>query len=146
LDGRHRQERVATGLAATRITKRGGKVAKASKIVALFGDSLFIDSIEASLQASCDLGLVRIHESVGNALERLKLLAPDLVIIDSLGPTLQLMMPFLRDRPDIPLLCLDVDCSRVIVMSGQHHMAKSASDLAHLIQLQTAPQEVAWAA
>jgi hypothetical protein len=114
--------------------------------VALFGDSLFIDSLEASLQSSRDLGLVRIPASVGNAVERLKTLCPDLVIIDSLGPSLQYVVPFLRDRPDIPLLCLDVDCSQVIVLSGQHHPAPTASALAHLIELQTAAPEIAWAA
>lgn len=117
-----------------------------SRVVALFGDSLFIDSLEASLQGSRELGLVRIPSSAPNAVERLKVLGPDLVIFDSMDPMLHFVVPFLRDRPDIPLICLDVDSSRVIVVSGKHHLARSASDLAHLIQLQTNHHEVAWAA
>ena len=119
---------------------------KKSKVVALFGDSLFIDSIEASLQASHELGLVRVHSSVTDVVERLKVLGPDLIIFDSLDPMLPFVVPFLRDRPDIPLLCLDVDCSRVTVVAGEHYLARSASDLAHLIELQTNQREVAWAA
>jgi len=119
---------------------------KKSRVVALFGDSLFIDSIEASLQASRELGLVRIHSSVTNVVERLKVLGPDLIIFDSMDPRLQFVVPFLRDRPDIPLLCLDVHTSRVIVVSGEHYLARSASDLANLIELQTNHHEVAWAA
>lgn len=117
-----------------------------SRVVALFGDSLFIDSIEASLQGSGELGLVRIHSSSPNAMEKLKLLGPDLIIFDSMDSTLQFMVPMLRDRPDIPLLCLDVNCSRVIVMSGVHYLTRSANDLADLIQLRTNQREVAWAA
>ena len=119
---------------------------KKSKVVALFGDSLFIDPLEASLQASHELGLVRIHSSVNNVVERLKVLGPDLIIFDSFDATLPFVMPFLRDRPDIPLLCLDVNTSRVTVVSGEHYLARSASDLANLIQLQTNHNGVAWAA
>ncbi len=114
--------------------------------MALFGDSLFIDSIEASLQASHELGLVRVHASVGDVVERLKILGPDLIIFDSLDSTLPFVVPFLRDRPDVPLLCLDVNCSRVTIVSGEHYLARSASDLANLIERQTVNREVAWAA
>lgn len=114
--------------------------------MALFGDSLFIDSIEASLRASHSLGLVRIHSSVNNVVERLKVLGPDLIIFDSMDQTMQFIVPFLRDRPDVPLLCVDVDTSRVIVVSGEHYLARSASDLANLIERQTNHHEVAWAA
>lgn len=127
-------------------TERWGYEVKKSRVVVLFGDSLFIDSIEASLQGRRDLGLVRIQSSVNDVVEKLKVLGPDLIIFDSMDSRIQFVVPFLRDRPDIPLLCLDVDTSRVIVVSGEHHLAPSARDLANLIELQTNHHEVALAA
>jgi hypothetical protein len=107
------------------------------RVIALFGDSLLIDTIEASLQDNKELGIVRIHASVNDVLGRIKALCPDLVILDSQDPHTQFILPFFREESSVPLLCLDVSCSKVVALSCQHYTAVSANDLAQIIRLQT---------
>ena len=107
------------------------------RVVALYGDSLLIDTIEASLQDNQELGLVRIHASVDDVLPRIKALCPDLVILDMQDPHTQFILPFFREEPSVPLLCLDVSCSKVVALTCKHFTAVSASDLAQIIRLQT---------
>jgi hypothetical protein len=108
------------------------------RVVALFGDSLLIDTIEASLQDDQELGIVRIHASVNDVLARIKALCPDLVILDMQDPHTQFILPFFQEESSVPLLCLDVSCSKVIALTCKHFTAVSAGDLAQIIRLQTA--------
>lgn len=107
------------------------------RVVALYGDSLLIDTVEASLQDNHELGIVRIPAAADNVLERIKALCPDLIIVDTQDPDTQFILPFFRDEAGVPLLCLDASCNKVVALSCQHYTAKSGSDLAHLIRLQT---------
>ncbi|MGC9333941.1 MAG: hypothetical protein ACP5JJ_07330 [Anaerolineae bacterium] len=107
------------------------------RVIALYGDSLLIDTVEAGLQDNQDLGIVRIHATVENVLERIKALCPDLIILDTQDPHTQFVLPFFREESGVPLLCLDVSCSKVVALSCKHYDAVSASDLAHVIRLQT---------
>jgi hypothetical protein len=107
------------------------------RVVALYGDSLLIDTIEASLQDNQELGIVRIHASVNDVLARIKALCPDLVILDMQDPHTQFVLPFFREEPGVPLLCLDVSCSKVVALTCKHFTAVSAADLAQIIRLQT---------
>lgn len=103
-------------------------------LVVLFGDSLFMDAVEASLEDSPELGVIRIHATVANIGERLESLCPDLVILDMSAPHSQLILPFLQDQPDVPLLCLDVTCSTVLALSRQQYTTRTASELLQVIR------------
>lgn len=113
------------------------------KVVALCGDSLFIDTVEMGLQRRGDVGVVRVLSSECNALDSLNALNPDLIILEMNNGSAQMFLPLLHDYHDIPLLCLDVTCSRVVAISCHHYTATSAEDLERLIQLQTAQPEPA---
>jgi hypothetical protein len=108
------------------------------RIVALFGDSLLMDAVEASLEDHRDLGVIRVHTTVADGAQRLKSLCPDLVIVDLNDTNAQFVLPLLQDLPDVPLLCLDANCSKVISLSCRQYTARTSSDLAHLIKTQTA--------
>jgi hypothetical protein len=110
-----------------------------SQLVVLFGDSLLMDTVEASLENNGSVGMMRIHATVPNIGEWLKTLCPDLIILDLNAPDSSRIIPFLWDQPGIPLLCLDVTCSRAIVLSSQPYAARTAVELANLIEMQTAP-------
>jgi DNA-binding NarL/FixJ family response regulator len=110
----------------------------AKRVIALFGDSLLIDTVEASLQNSHNLGVVRVQTASADALDRLESLSPDLIIFDLNDPNSHLVIPFFRDHQSTPLLCLDVTCSKVLALSCQHHTATSALDLQRLIYQETA--------
>ena len=108
------------------------------RIVALFGDSLLMDTVEASLEDHKDLGVIRIHTAVTEVAQRLKALCPDLVIVDLNDTHAQFVLPLLKDLPQVPLLCLDANCSKVISLSSRQYTALTSNDLAHLIKIQTA--------
>jgi CheY-like chemotaxis protein len=105
------------------------------RLIVLFGDSLLMDTVEASLEGIQDLGVMRIHTGVAEVEERIKSLRPDLVILDLNTPQSSSILPFLRDIPDIPLLGLDVTCSKVMALSCQQYVALTADDLADVIRM-----------
>jgi len=107
------------------------------RMVVLFGDSLLMDTVEASLGNRQELGVMRIHTTVTDVEERLKSICPDLIIFDLDAPHSQFVLPFLRDQPGVPLLGLDVTCSRAIALSSQHYITLTANDLVQVIQIQT---------
>lgn len=111
---------------------------KVKQVIALFGDSLLIDTVEASLQQSQGLGVVRVQSTTADALDRLKALHPDLIIFDLNDPNSRLVVPFFREHESTPLLCVDVTCSKVLALSCQHYTATSACDLEQLIYRETA--------
>ena len=113
------------------------------RIVALFGDSLLMDSVEASLGTHEELGVIRIDTSIADATQRLKTMCPDLVILDLSDLNAHLVLPFLRDLPGVPLLCLDISCNKVISLSSQQYTALTSKDLAHLIKAQTSTENMA---
>jgi hypothetical protein len=105
-------------------------------IVALYGDSLLMDTVEASLEDNQELGVVRIHTTVSNVVECVRSLTPSLLILDLNDPHSRLMVSFLRDLPAVPLLCVDVTSSKVIAIVCQEYTVLTADDLAQVIHLQ----------
>ena len=103
----------------------------------LYGDSLLMDTIEASLEASQDLGVMRIHATVADVGGRLESLCPDLIILDLNTPHSQQVIPFLWDHPGIPILGLDITCGRVVAMSSKPYLVQSVGDLAELVEKHT---------
>jgi hypothetical protein len=108
------------------------------RLVALYGDNLLMDTVEASLAGKEGLGVIRIHTTVNGVVERLKALGPDLVIFDMNDPNSWFVFALLRERPGTPLLCLDITQSKVIALNCWQFTALTADDLAEVIQLQTA--------
>ena len=108
------------------------------RLVALYGDNLLMDTVEASLAGDKGLGLIRIHTTVNDVAERLKALSPNLVIFDMNDPNSWFVFSLLRERPGTPLLCVDITQSKVIALNCQQFTALTADDLAEVIQLQTA--------
>lgn len=108
------------------------------RIVVLFGDSLLMDTVEASLGENPELGVMRMHSNVPNIGERLRSIQPHLIIFDWDAPHCQFVLPFLRAQSGIPLLGLDVTCSKAIMLCSQEHTILTADELAELIQTQTA--------
>jgi hypothetical protein len=107
------------------------------RIVVLYGDSLLMDTVEASLTDSEELGVMRIHNTVSGAGERIRSLHPDVVIFDWDGTHADFLLPFLREQPGVPMLGLDITASQVIVLSSQRYATPTVNELAKVIHLQT---------
>ncbi len=110
------------------------------RTILLVGDSLLMDTVEASLNGKQELGVMRLHSGVGNMEECIKSLSPDMVIFDWDTSFSQFALSMLRDQPGVPLLGLDVSSSTVIVLSSQQFTPLSVSDLTLVIQMQASRQ------
>ena len=104
------------------------------RVVALYGSSLLMDIVEASLGKNQELGVVRVGGSTGSVVERLKSLRPAMIIVDSSEPDAQFVLSFFKDRAGVPLLCLDSDCNKAMVLSCQHYTSLTTTDLTDLVQ------------
>ena len=107
------------------------------RIIVLFGDSLLMDTVEASLGTMQDLGVMRIYTTVTDIAHRLQSYSPDLIIFELNSLLPNVVIPFLVDQPGVPLLGLDITSSRVVVLSSQQHTVLTANDLDNLIRSQT---------
>ncbi|MBN2393254.1 MAG: hypothetical protein JXR84_21165 [Anaerolineae bacterium] len=107
------------------------------QVIVLFGDSLLMDGVEASLADQQELDVIRVDATINNVAQHLQTIAPDLVIFDLDLPFSSQIVPLLQERPGIPFIGLDAQCSEVIALSSQHYTALSANDLVKVIQKQT---------
>ena len=110
------------------------------RVVALYGSSLLIDIVEASLAKNWDLSVIRVSGSSTSAVEHLKQLSPDMIVVDSSEPDSQFVLSFFKDRAGVPLLCLDPNCNKAMVLSCQHYSSLTTTDLTNLVQSHTGVQ------
>ena len=101
---------------------------------ALFGESLFMDTVEALLADVPQVGLVRIHPSVTDLACRLLSFEPDMVIVDLNAPNLHFVIPFLKERPGVPILGLDLTCSQAILLTSRLYNAPTAEHLLTIVE------------
>ena len=105
-----------------------------SRRVVLYGSSLFISGLDASLSAVSGLEIRRVEGCGGDTLARVQSCAPDVVVI-ALGPASgDLVLALLRDLSGIILIGLDPESDRLLVLSAQQPVALGAADLIGIIQ------------
>lgn len=104
------------------------------KFFALFGDSLFLDAVEAFLVDVPQAAVVRIHPSVTDLASRLLSFDPDLVIVDLNAPNLHFVVPFVKQRPGVPILGLDFACKQAILLTSRLYTAPTADDLLAIVE------------
>jgi hypothetical protein len=103
-------------------------------IAALYGNSLFIAGVEASLRGRQGLNVVRIDAALPDAHDGLQAICPDIVIFDLDSPQAHLVLSFLRGHPGLPLLGLGLASNDAVLMNSCRYMALSADDLAQVIR------------
>jgi DNA-binding NarL/FixJ family response regulator len=106
------------------------------QLVVLFGESLFLESVETCLAQAPDLGVMRVHPTVSDVGRRLATLNPDLVILDWNAPNCEFALTFLQERPGVPVLCLDLKCSKVAVLTSRSYPAANAEELVQIVRAQ----------
>ena len=103
-------------------------------IAALYGNSLFMAGVEASLRDRQGLYVVRIDAALPDAQYELQTIRPDVVIFDLDSPHAHLILSFLRGHPGLPLLGLGLASNDAVLMNSYRYMALSADDLAQVIR------------
>lgn len=104
------------------------------QLVVLFGDSLLLDSVEASLTQRDLLSVLRLRTAAPEVAERLNTLNPDLVIFDLDGRNFRSLVPFLRMQPGVALLGLDINSHQAVGLTAQTHPVHNFDDLKYLIE------------
>ena len=107
---------------------------KDQELVILFGDALFVQSVEACLHGTGEIGLIGLFSSVVDAPQRLKSLQPDLVVMDVHGDHCHLAVSLLREQPGVALLCVDQERQEAILVCGQSYSTPTAEDLTEIIR------------
>ncbi len=100
--------------------------------VVLYGNSLFVTGMEASLRGERGLEVVRIDATIPSAAQCLDALRPDVVIFDLTAPNSP--SSILQEYPGLPLIGLDPNSDTVVVFSSQQHTVLTTNDLAQVIQ------------
>ncbi|MBN1179814.1 MAG: hypothetical protein JXD18_11405 [Anaerolineae bacterium] len=106
-------------------------------VVVLFGNSLLMDTVEASLEDQKELGILRMVTTISDVDERLQALAPDLIIFDMDVNLSDVVMPLLFSQPGTPFLGLDIDSGKAVVLSSQQQAVMTLKDLTRVIRTQT---------
>ena len=106
------------------------------RLVALYGSSLLMDIVEATLGDNPSLDVVRVEGSSSGAVDNLRSLHPDMIVVDSSDPDAQFVLSFFKDRAGVPLLCLDPNCNKAMVLSCQHFTSLTTAGLSDLIYSQ----------
>ena len=104
--------------------------------LAIVGDSLLMDTVEAYLSKNSTMDVVRVQTDVANTGKYLTSLSPDLIVFDWDAPQTTCLLSFLRDRAHIPLVGLDVHSNKAIVLSGRLNTVRTADQLYLIIQEQ----------
>lgn len=105
-------------------------------LIALVGDTLLMESVEAKLVDMGELDVVHIQTEASNIERYLKSLGPDLIIFDWDAPQAQFALPFLRHQIGIPIVGLDLASSQGVVLTSQRHTIASVNELWRVIELQ----------
>src|SRR5512136_1124798 len=103
-----------------------------TRTVLLYGNSLMVTSIGATLLGRPGLHLVQATADATAVIERLCSM-PDAVIFDFVATPLDALLPFLRQQAAPLLIGLDMQNDRMFVVSGQQPIMQSARDLLRLI-------------
>jgi hypothetical protein len=106
---------------------------KKQQQVILYGDTLILAGVQASLSESPNLEVIVLDPALGNPADRLRSLHPAAVIFD-LESLADLPLAFLQPRLPQPLLIgVEPDSSEMLVLSGHVKQALRAADLVQVI-------------
>lgn len=102
--------------------------------VIVYGSSLHITGIAASLKADQSLEVMSVAPHSPTPRQSLAGLNPAVIIFDLGDPPASVDVTLLRQRPGILLIGVDPASDEILVLSGRPQPALSVSDLVHVIQ------------
>ena len=102
--------------------------------VVFVGDSLLMEGVAAGLASWQTLAVIRLECDAGDIEERLRSLAPDVIIFELDSPPSPIILSLLIERSQILLIGLDLDSSRVIVLDSHPQVARTMNELYLVVQ------------
>ena len=110
------------------------------KTVVLFGSSLAISSVGASLQGCAGLRVLVVNSeappaaAVHDVAQRLAALQPEVVLFDLATVPSDFAIALWKERPGTLLIGIDLLSSQALVLSGQSTRAHTTEDLLQVIE------------
>lgn len=106
------------------------------RVIALCGDSVFIEGIEASLRDYAGVEIVRIDPARAGAVRKFDKHNPDIIVFDLTLRQLSSVFNLLRTYTDVLLIGLDIQCDQALFLSGEWRMLPTVADLMQWIETQ----------
>ena len=103
------------------------------RTVAVYGNSLFIAGIEASLKTQPELQVMRIAGDDSDMAEPLTEACPDVIVFDLSATRPLISFSFLVEHPQVLFIGLDLASDRGFVFSGQYSQVSTTDNLLQLI-------------
>ena len=104
------------------------------RVLALCGESLLIEGIEASLRDREGVEIVLLDTSQPGAAQDLEKLSPDIIVFDLAPNQLSCIFTFLRTHADVVLIGLDIERDLALVLSGEWRRLPTVGDLMQVIE------------
>jgi hypothetical protein len=115
-----------------------------NQVVALIGDTLLTDAIEASLAERNDLWVLRMA-TADDIPSVCRFFIPDFIIADLNTVALASVITYMTQYPGTSLLGMESRSDRVIALSCDQFTVQSAADLARVIRQTLHQEEQAYA-
>jgi DNA-binding NarL/FixJ family response regulator len=104
------------------------------RVLALCGESVLIEGIEASLQNREGVEIALLDTSQPDAVQALDELNPDIIVFDLTPSQLNCVFTFLRTHTDLVLIGLDINSNLALFLSGEWRMLPTVADLMQVIE------------
>jgi hypothetical protein len=108
--------------------------------VILYGDSVLLAGVQASLTAFPNLEIIALDELPADWVAILHELQPSAIIFDLRSTRPDLPLAVLR-RPNVLLIGIDADSAGTLVLSSRPAQAHDAADLVNLISQKASMQD-----
>lgn len=115
-------------------------VEKRTRVV-VYGTSLNMAGIAASLAADSSLDVMRLNPRSPSTRQSMNELDPTVIAFDLNDPDPGLDITLLRERPGLLLIGVDLSSNELMVLSGHAVQALSVADLVKVIHRQASTQE-----
>jgi len=100
---------------------------------ALYGNSLLLSGIGASLKKRAGLRIHPIDTAAPDAADQLRVLQPDMVVFDMAAACPDSAIALWKAKPDLLLIGVDLETDRVQIFSGKSSRVLSADAFVDLI-------------
>ena len=105
-----------------------------TRTVVLYGNSLVVSSIAASLKDQAHWLLCQPDASAPDLAQQIRSLAPDVLVFDLASAHPDYAIALLKEHPRLLLIGVDVMNARMLVLSGQQSQALTIDDLTRVIE------------
>ncbi len=114
------------------MSERAERDAKARRVV-VYGKSLIASAIAASLWGRSGLELVQLDEATPEAARGLREAHPDALVCELTTTPLDFVFALLEAHPGLPVVGVDLNSDRLLVLSSQRPSLLGADDLVRVI-------------